>query len=159
MQIQKNKVVTLEYTITDEQNKVIDSSGISGLLTYIHGIGKLISGLESALAGKSVNDKINVTIQPEEGYGHRDETLLHVIPRDKFDGFGVDELKKGMQFQARGSSGIQLLTIVDIEGDNITVDSNHPLAGITANFDVLVKDIREATSDELIHGHTLNTNQ
>ena len=151
MQISKNKVVTIDYTLTDEQGNVIDSSKGQQPLAYIHGIGNIIPGLEDALEGKQQGDALNVSVAPDQGYGERNEDLLQVIPRSQF--VGVDDLAVGMQFQAEGQNGPQVVTISSIAGDEITIDGNHPLAGVTLNFEVEVVGVREADSEELSHGH------
>ncbi|MDH5656210.1 MAG: peptidylprolyl isomerase [Spirochaetia bacterium] len=151
MKIEKDKVVMIDYKLTGEDGSVIDTSDGREPLAYLHGNGGLIPGLESELEGKAVEDSFSVSIPPEKAYGTRDESLLYVIPRKEFE--MSDQLKVGMQFQAQNESGIQLLTISKIDGDDITVDGNHPLAGETLNFDVTVKEIRDATAEELSHGH------
>lgn len=151
MQISKHKVVTIDYTLTDNQGKVIDSSKGQEPLAYIHGIGNIIPGLESALEGKQKGDALNVSVEPEQGYGVRNEELQQVISRDQFP--NVDELQVGMQFRAEGPQGDQIITITAMEGDDVTIDGNHPLAGVTLNFEVEVIGVRDAESEELDHGH------
>ena len=104
-----------------------------------------------ALAGKEVGAKFNITIPPEEAYGVHDEALIQVIPKSVFQ--GIDSVEPGMQFQAKSDEGIQVVTVTKVDGDKITVDGNHALAGETLNFNVEVADIREATAEELQHGH------
>lgn len=151
MQIGGNKVVTIDYTLTDHEGTVIDTSKGEEPMSYIQGIGNLIPGLESALEGKSAGDTLQVSVAPEEGYGLRDEALMQVMPMEAFEGVG--EVEVGMQFRARTAEGTQILTVVEVDGDNVTVDGNHPLAGLTLNFDVAVRDVRDATDEELSHGH------
>ena len=151
MQISKNKVVSIDYTLTDDQGQVIDSSKGQEPLAYIHGAGNIIPGLEDALEGKQQGDALNVTVAPENGYGMRNEELLQVIPRDRF--VGVEDLAVGMQFQAEGQHGPQVVTITSIVEDDVTIDANHPLAGVTLNFDVEIVGVREANGEELEHGH------
>ena len=151
MQISKNKVVSIDYTLTDDQGQVIDSSKGQAPLAYIHGAGNIIPGLEDALEGKQQGDALNVTVAPENGYGMRNEELLQVIPRDRF--VGVEDLAVGMQFQAEGQHGPQVVTITSIVEDDVTIDANHPLAGVTLNFDVEIVGVREANGEELEHGH------
>jgi FKBP-type peptidyl-prolyl cis-trans isomerase SlyD len=156
MQIAKHKVVSIDYTLTDDHNKIVDTSKGSEPLTYIHGTGNLIPGLEKALAGKSPGDALEVTIPPEEGYGVHDESLLEVLPRSKFT--AEKEVQVGMQFYAEGGSEVQVITVVGVEGDSVTIDGNHPLAGKTLNFAVKIVDVREATPEEVIHGHVHGPN-
>ncbi|HLQ26083.1 MAG TPA: peptidylprolyl isomerase [Acidiferrobacterales bacterium] len=151
MQIAKHKVVSIDYTLTDDSNKIIDTSKGSEPLTYIHGIGNLIPGLEKALAGKSEGDAFEVTISPQEGYGVHDESLLEVLPRSKFT--AEQEVQVGMQFYAEGGSEMQVITVVGVEGDRITIDGNHPLAGRMLSFAIKVVDVRDATPEEVVHGH------
>ena len=151
MQIAENKVVSIDYTLTDADGALLDTSKGGEPLSYIHGTGSIISGLESALDGKSSGDALQVSIPPEEAYGERNDDLQQTVARDMFD--GVEDLEVGMQFRAQGSQGEQVVRVVAIEGDDVTVDGNHPLAGVTLNFDVTVADVRDATSEELEHGH------
>ncbi|MEJ2545010.1 MAG: peptidylprolyl isomerase, partial [Calditrichaceae bacterium] len=111
----------------------------------------IISGLEDELAGKEVGDKVNVSIPPEKAYGVHDEALIQTIPKNVFQ--GIDNIEPGMQFQAKSEQGIQIVTVKNVDGDKVTVDGNHALAGETLTFDVEVTDVREATKEELQHGH------
>lgn len=151
MQIANDVVVSIEYTLTDDQGNVIDSSVGGEPLAYLHGAGNIIPGLEEALEGKAVGDSFKVTVQPSEGYGEKDEGLLQVVPRSMFR--GVDQIEPGMQFHAQTDYGMQVITVAKVEGDNVTVDGNHPLAGQTLNFDVKVIEVRAASAEELEHGH------
>ena len=151
MQIAKNKVISIDYTLTDAQGTELDSSHGRGPFAYIHGIGNIIPGLEAALEGKATGDQVNAVIPPDKAYGERDENLVQEIPRSQFD--TDQDIVVGMQFQAMSESGPRVVTVVSVEGENVTIDANHPLAGVTLHFDVTVKEIREATGEELSHGH------
>ncbi|MEJ2552698.1 MAG: peptidylprolyl isomerase [Gammaproteobacteria bacterium] len=151
MQVAKNKVISIDYTLTDAQGAELDSSQGRGPFAYIHGIGNIIPGLEAALEGKSKGDQVNAVIPPENAYGARDEKLVQDLPRSQFD--TDQEIQVGMQFQAMREGGPRVVTVVSVDADNVTIDANHPLAGVTLHFDVTVKEIREATGDELSHGH------
>lgn len=151
MKIAKNTVVSIDYTLKDDEGSVIDTSDGRGPLSFIQGIGNIIPGLEKKLEDKQVGDSFQVSISPEEGYGERDETLRQIIPSSAFQ--GISSLEVGMQFQMQTNQGVQIASIVDIEGDNVTIDSNHPLAGLNLNFAVTVTDVRQATEEELNHGH------
>lgn len=152
MKIAKNSVVTINYTLTDEGGEVLDTSEGREPLSYIQGLGNIIPGLESSLDGRAAGDKFAISIQPAEAYGDRDESRVVKVARDRFA--GVDDLEVGMQFRAEGGSGgSQIVTVMAIEQDTVTVDANHPLAGKTLNFDVEVVGVREATPDEISHGH------
>lgn len=151
MRIAKNAVVNIHYTLTNDAGTVLDSSSGGEPLTYIHGNGNLIPGLEKALEGKGAGDKLSVVIAPEEGYGVRDEELIQKVPRSAFG--GVAKLDVGMQFQAESNRGPRTVVITAIEGDSVTVDGNHPLADQTLNFEVEVAEVRSATAEEIAHGH------
>lgn len=151
MQIANDVVASIEYTLTDDQGNVIDSSVGGEPLAYLHGAGNIIPGLESALEGKTVGDSFKISVPPAEGYGEKDDGLLQVVPRSMFR--GVDQVEVGMQFHAQTDYGMQVITVAKVEGDNVTVDGNHPLAGQNLNFDVKVVEVRAATSEELEHGH------
>lgn len=151
MKISLNKVASIQYTLTDDAGEILDSSEGGEPLAYIHGQGNIIPGLESALEGKQVGDSFKVSIAPEQAYGEHDEALKQVVPKHMFG--GVDEIEVGMQFHAQTDHGMQVITIAEVNGDDITVDGNHPLAGQTLHFDVTVVEIREATEEELDHGH------
>ena len=151
MQISAEKVVHIHYTLTNEEGDVLDSSEGHDPLAYIHGMGNIIPGLENALAGRQVGDRFDVSIAPEEAYGLRDDELIQAVPRSAFE--GVDEIEPGMQFHAESPEGMQLVTVIDVMDDEVILDGNHPMAGMTLNFAVEVTDIRDATSEELDHGH------
>ena len=151
MQIAKNKVISIDYTLTDAQGTELDSSHGRAPFAYIHGIGNIIPGLEEALEGKSAGDQVNAVISPENAYGTRDEGLVQQLPRSQFD--TDQDIEVGMQFQAMSESGPRVVTVVSVDMENVTVDANHPLAGVTLHFDVTIKEIREATGEELNHGH------
>ena len=150
MQIANQTVVTIDYTLTDEKGEVLDSSKGEEPLTYIHGSGNIVPGLENALTGKSVGDSMQMTIAPVDGYGERDEELVQAVPRERFPAATIEV---GMRFHAQGSDGSQVVTVVAVDDSHVTVDANHPLAGMTLAFDVTVLEVRDATADELEHGH------
>ncbi|MFC1749171.1 peptidylprolyl isomerase [Pseudomonadota bacterium] len=151
MQIAKDKVVTIAYTLTDNDGSVIDQASEKEPFLLIQGIGNIIPGLETALEGKAAGDELSVTIDPENGYGERSDNLTQEISKEMFE--GVDEIKPGMQFHAQTDQGMSVVTVTEVEGDKVTIDGNHPLAGVTLNFEVNVIDVRDATEEELEHGH------
>jgi FKBP-type peptidyl-prolyl cis-trans isomerase SlyD len=151
VQIERNRVVTLHYTLRDGQGTVVDSSSGRGPLSYLHGKGNIIPGLEAALAGKAAGDKLDVTVAPEQGYGRRDDRLVQIVPRNRFE--EITELNPGMQVRAGSPQGARLVTVVRVERDFVTVDGNHPLAGRTLHFSVEVVEVRKATHEEVSHGH------
>jgi FKBP-type peptidyl-prolyl cis-trans isomerase SlyD len=147
MQISKHKVASIHYKLTDNSGKVLDSSEGREPLHYIQGIGNLIPGMEEGLEGKVKGDKLQLTIAPEKGYGVKDDNLTQRVPRSAF---GDQKVEKGMQFQTNQG---HVVTVTEVGLSEITVDGNHPLAGVTLNFDVEVMNVREATAEELDHGH------
>jgi len=151
MQIAANTVVTIDYTLTNDNGDILDRSQ-DGQFCYLHGASNIIPGLEKALDGKTASDEVSVTVPPTEGYGERDDAMLQTISRNMF---GPDQtIEPGMQFHAQSPQGdTMVITVTDIDGDDITVDGNHPLAGVNLNFDVKVVDIRAASQEEIEHGH------
>ena len=150
MQITNQTAVSIHYTLTNPDGDQLDSSIGGEPLVYLHGVGNIIPGLEQALAGKRVGDKLLVSIEPEQAYGLIDDTMQQVVSKKMFEGMDIE---LGMQFHADVSYGSGVITIIEINGDDVTIDGNHPLAGETLNFDVEVVDVRPATAEELAHGH------
>ncbi|MFC6673888.1 FKBP-type peptidyl-prolyl cis-trans isomerase [Marinobacterium aestuariivivens] len=151
MQIAANTVVQIHYTLKNSEGNVIDSSDGQEPLAYLHGGGNIVEGLESALAGKAAGDKLDVTVEPERGYGDRRDDLVQTVDRSNF--VGIEQIEVGMQFLAQTPWGEQPVTVVAVADDNVTLDGNHPLAGEVLNFAIEVVDVREATEEELQHGH------
>jgi FKBP-type peptidyl-prolyl cis-trans isomerase SlyD len=149
--ISADKVVTIHYTLKDDAGNVIDSSAGGEPLAYIQGHGNLVSGLEKALEGKPQGSKVEVSVSPEEGYGKHDPKLIRRVPKRTLQGAG--QISKGMQFQARTDDGMRLFTVTGIIGDMVALDGNHPLADKTLHFAVDVVGVRDATAEELEHGH------
>lgn len=155
MQVEKNKVVAIDYKLTDAKGAIIDSSESNGPLYYIQGIGNLIPGLEKELEGKKAGDNIKVKIEPKDGYGERNDSLCQEVPRTQFE--STEALEIGMQFEVETEQGELVVSVTKIDGENVTVDGNHPLAGVELHFDVTIKEIREASTEELAHGHVHGT--
>lgn len=152
MQIALNSVVSIHYTLTDDAGSVLDSSNNADPLVYLHGAQNIIPGLENALTGKRAGDSLDVRVSPEEGYGLRVPELIQQVPREMFQ--GVAQIEPGMSFQAQDQSGyMQRVHVTAVDGDLVTVDANHPLAGQHLNFNVSIVDIRPATTEEIDHGH------
>ena len=152
MKVGKDKVVLMHYTLKNDAGDVIDSSDGADPLPFLQGHGNIIPGLESALEGSKVGDKLDVSIKPEEGYGERMKDAIQEIPSSALK--GVDEVKVGMQLQSQDKDGNAfLVNVTKIEDDKITVDANHPLAGQTLHFSVSIESIRKAEAEELSHGH------
>lgn len=151
MEITADRVVTIHYTLKGDDGAVIDSSSGGEPLAYIQGHGNLVAGLEKALEGKEDGNNVAVVVAPADGYGVRDEKLIQRVPKRALQGAG--NIKKGMQFQARTDDGMRLFTVSAVVGDMVTLDGNHPLADQTLHFDVQIVGVREATTEELEHGH------
>ena len=147
------RVVTIHYTLTNDQGEKLDSSREEGRepLTYLEGAQNIIGGLENALVEKVPGDALKVSIEPAEGYGEVNEELVQPVPRSAFE--GVDTIEPGMQFQAQTPGGPQVVRVVEVDDETVTIDANHPLAGQTLHFDVEVVDAREASEEETEHGH------
>jgi len=151
MQIAQNSVAAFHYTLTDDEGQVIDSSEGREPLTYLHGSGQIVPGLEKQMEGRAVGDKFIADVAPEEGYGVRHAELMQEVPREAFQ--GVEDIQPGMQFQGRGPQGEINVTVTKVEDDKVFIDGNHPLAGKTLHFAIEVTDLRAATEEELAHGH------
>lgn len=151
MKIEKNSVVEIHYTLTDDQGETIDSSAGQQPLPYIHGIGALIPGLEKELEGKEAGDKLKVVIGAVDGYGEYNQDQVFEVSKSGFQ--GDEDLEVGMQVQLETDSGPAIAMVTEIEGDSVTLDLNHPLAGMELSFDVEVVSVRAASPEELSHGH------
>lgn len=149
--IANDTVVSIHYTLTNDQGEVLDKSD-NAPLAYLHGHHNIIPGLENALTGKTVGDKLTVTVQPEDGYGEYLAEAVQEVPRANFQ--GVKDISAGMQFQTQTEDGhIMLVTVKEVNDDVVIVDGNHPLAGVVLTFDVEITEVRAATADEIAHGH------
>jgi FKBP-type peptidyl-prolyl cis-trans isomerase SlyD len=151
MSITQDQVVSIHYTLRDEAGEIIDSSPVGEPLAYLHGHGNLVPGLERELTGRSVGDKLNVTLSPADGYGEYDAKLVQQVPRRALKGVG--NLRLGMRLSASSGRSVRTVTVTRIAADLVTLDGNHPLAGKELHFEVEVADVRAATGAELSHGH------
>jgi len=151
MKIAEGSVVSIHYALIDPTGKVLESSEGQAPMDYLHGYGNIIAGLEKALEGKAAGENIKAVIPPEDGYGIREEALVKVLPLSSFK--GSNQVEVGAQFQAETSQGLRLATVTRIDGQDVTVDLNHPLADLTLRFDIDIVEVREATEEELSHGH------
>ena len=152
MNVQKNKVVQIHYTLKDDKGEVLDYSEECSPLAFIQGTGSIVVGLEEVLEGKTVGDKIETVVAPEKGYGLRSEAKIHTVPASSFQPDGNIKLAEGMQVRVETDNGMVLANVAKIEGKNATLDLNHPLAGETLHFSVEVADVRDATETELQEG-------
>jgi FKBP-type peptidyl-prolyl cis-trans isomerase SlyD len=151
MNVEDKLIVSIHYKLTDGGGNEIDSSSGGDPLGYLHGADNIVPGLERELTGKSAGDRVQVTVAPEDGYGPVHDELVQKLEREVLQ--GVDEIEPGMQFEAKSPEGeARVVTVKEVGDDGITVDANHPLAGVTLHFDVTVESIREATEEELAHG-------
>lgn len=151
MKIEEKKAVGMHYTLTNTNGDVLDSSEGKDPLYYLHGFGNIIPGLEEALVGKVKGDKVSVSVPPEKAYGIRDEKNMLQVKKEQFE--GVDNIQVGMEVQTQGEHGLQLFVVSKVFGDTVILDGNHPLADQTLNFDVEIVEVREASEEEIEHGH------
>ena len=151
MNIAENKVVIMHYAVSDSEGTLIDSSYDHQPLSIIQGTGYLIPGLEKALDGHKAGDKFEVRVDSSEAYGQREDGFVQTVPKSLFE--GIEDLEIGTQLRATTDEGEQTVIVIDVTDDEITVDGNHPLAGLDLQFDVEILEVRDATAEELEHGH------
>ncbi len=149
--IAKDTAVKFNYTLKDDEGNVLDQSQEGQPLAYLHGHSNIIPGLEQQLEGKSAGETVNAVVEPADGYGEYQEQAVQKVPRDNFQ--GVEDIQPGMQFQSEAGGQVMLVTVTDVNDQEVTVDANHPLAGKRLTFDVEIQEVRAATEDELNHGH------
>ncbi|MFD1002840.1 peptidylprolyl isomerase [Ohtaekwangia kribbensis] len=147
MQITKNTVAAIHYTLRDNEGNVIDTSSGRDPLHYLHGAGNLIAGMEEGLEGKIKGDKFQLKIEPAKGYGEKDPAMIQQVPRSAF---GDQDVRPGMKFSTNHGN---VVTVTHVGLESVTVDANHELAGVELNFDVEVMEVRSATNEEISHGH------
>jgi len=152
MQITKNSVVTFHYTLNDADGKVLDTSAGREAFAYIQGHSMIVPGLERQLEGKKAGDSVKAVVEPNEGYGELDPSLVHKVPADRFGGQNIEV---GMQFQAGNEEGGEMgvFTVIAVEDGVVALNGNHPLAGVQLHFNVDITEVREASEEELAHGH------
>jgi FKBP-type peptidyl-prolyl cis-trans isomerase SlyD len=152
LMIGKHSVVSLNYTLKNDAGEVVDTSEGGEPLSYLHGASNLIPGLEAELEGKMTGSSFNVSIAPDQAYGEIREELIQTIDKSMFQ--GVESIEPGMSFMAQGDGGQQQRVVVtDVQGEQVTIDANHPMAGQNLHFEVEVVDVRDATEQEISHGH------
>lgn len=154
MKITNNSVVVMHYAVSDTEGALIDSSYDHKPMAIIQGSGYLIPGLEDALIGHQVGDKFEVSVCAEQAYGNRHDEYVQTVPKELLQ--GVEDLTLGTQLRASTDDGEQTVIVIDVTDDEVTVDGNHPLAGLDLSFDVDILEVREATEEELAHGHIHN---
>lgn len=151
MLIGKNSVVSIHYTLKNDDQQIMDQSQEGQPLTYLHGANNIIPGLENELAGKVAGDSFSVSINPEEAYGPRREEMIQEVPRESFP--ADVEISPGMQFDAESPNGPITVVVTAVSDESVTVDGNHPLAGLTLHFEGNIENVRDASEEEIDHGH------
>ncbi|WP_319478686.1 peptidylprolyl isomerase [Marispirochaeta aestuarii] len=151
MKIAQDTVVFIDYILNDGDGNLLEKSDREENFAYLHGYGQLPAKLEEALEGKEAGARVQVSLSPEEGFGDRDEKQIISVPRDRFP--EDEEIVNGLQVEAETDQGHQVFTIIDIQDNTVTLDGNHPYAGVDLDFDVTVAQVRAATEEELDHGH------
>ena len=151
MSISQDQVVSIHYTLRDDAGEIIDRSAEGEPLSYLHGHGNLIPGLERELTGRKPGDRLQVKIAPTDGYGEYDPELVQRVPRRALK--GIADVRVGMRLQANTPQGPRAVMVTHVGGDMVTLDGNHPLAGKNLDFEVEVAGVRPATAEELAHGH------
>lgn len=151
MKICNESVVAIYYTLTNEAGEKLDASGDEPLV-YLHGGGNLIKGLEEALEGKQAGESFQAVIEPALAYGEINPQWIQKVSRDLLS--NIEDLQVGMELQSKTEDGqVHSLTVEEIDDETVTVNANHPLAGETLHFDILIESVRKATEEEIAHGH------
>ena len=151
MKATRGKVVSLRYTLTDDSGALLDASRPGEPFAYLHGYDNIIRGLEAALEGKEASFASTVKVLPADGYGEHNPQAVLEVSREQFP--PSEDTQVGMQVQGEGEGGLHTFTVVAVDHDKVTLDANHPMAGKNLNFDVEVLEVRDATTQELAHGH------
>lgn len=147
MKVAEKHVVSIDYTLKSASGEVLDTTRERDPLLFIQGMGQIIPGLERALDGKVAGESLQVTVDPEDAYGHKNPELVHQVPRSELA--EIQDLQVGTMLQANTPGGVQVFTVSEITDEMVMVDGNHPLAGQQLFFDVTITDVREATEEEL----------
>ncbi len=151
MKIENNCVVELDYKLMDTRNQTWESSDEGGPWVYLHGHGELMPALEKELIGKGIGQKLKLELKPEEAYGPYEQDLCTQVPLEAFA--EVNNLTEGMRLAAEGQDGVHAVTVKSITDETVTIDANHPLAGQAVKVEVKVLSVREASEEEISHGH------
>jgi len=147
MKIEKEKYVNIDYILKNDKGDILDSTEGGDSMSYIHGMGALIIGLENELEGKTAGAEISVVIPPEKAYGLRNDELIEEVPLSDLQ--GIQNLHEGMQLQAQTPHGMMIYTVAKINENTVSMDGNHPLAGQNLHFHVKINEVRQATAEEL----------
>ncbi len=152
MPIESNKVVTMNFTLTDDDGNVLDSTDHGGPFSYLSGNNNILPKLEEEVNNMIIGTRKNIRLDAVDAYGQYNEQIVQVVGKDNFPEDFV--LEVGMEYLASNPDGVQMpFTIINVEGEEVTIDFNHPLAGKNLNFDVELLDVRDATAEEIAHGH------
>ncbi|MCS6094786.1 MULTISPECIES: peptidylprolyl isomerase [Shewanella] len=151
MKITQHSAVTIHYRLSDQEGRLLEDSFDSEPMLYLHGTENLIPGLEAALDGKTKGEKLDVTISAEEAYGPYHDGLRQAVPLEAFG--DIEDIVPGMRFIAETEMGQRPVQVMEVKDDVVIVDGNHPLAGQSLNFSVEIVDVREASAEEIAHGH------
>lgn len=151
MKITNNLAVSIHFGVAEVDGNSLDSTENGAPLEFIQGAGYLVPGLEAELEGKEVGDKFDVTLEAKDAYGEFQEELVQQVPRDLFE--GVDTIEVGMSFQADTDQGPRTVEVTEVTDEMVSIDANHPLAGMALQFVGEIVAIRAATEEELAHGH------
>lgn len=151
MEVAAKRVVSIHYKVTDSQGNPVDATPPDSPMSYLHGAHNVIPGVERALEGKQAGDHVTANIEAAQGYGERNPELMQRIPAKRLKGAG--KLQRGMRLRVNTSQGERQVTIVKVGRFTVDIDGNHPLAGLDLIFEIDVADVREATDEELQHGH------
>lgn len=150
MPVTAQHVVSIDYTLTDDEGRTLDTSQGREPLAYLHGAGNIVPGLEKALEGKEVGEKVEVSVTPDEGYGQYEAGLVRNVPIRKLP---QGRAQAGQRLRLDTAAGPHIFTVKSVRGDYAQLDGNHPLAGKTLHFKVTIVAVREPTAEELAHGH------
>lgn len=151
MKVAKDHVVSFDYEVRNSRSELLDSSAQGAPMAYLHGYASIVPGLEKALEGREAGEQFDVTVPPVDAYGLRDDRRVGQVERSIFPEGA--EIKPGMRFRATSEHGTDMVVVVAVDDDTITVDANHPLAGETLSFSVTIREVRPATPEEISHGH------
>ncbi|EGV52358.1 FKBP-type peptidyl-prolyl cis-trans isomerase [Candidatus Endoriftia persephone] len=150
MQVTKDKVVTIEYTMTDEEGTVVDTTDNGEPLSFIQGKESLLAAIEAAIEGRDVGEKLSIVLEPEQAYGHRDKSLIRKVPRSHVNVSG--DLEVGLKLRGRNGSNVTPITVVEFDDETVTLDANNPLAGATLGVELVIVEVRDAIDEELKSG-------